>query len=159
MQRLCQHWKQPNGIHWYHFHLQISHKAAKSMAKLISQSCGELQLAVCFSRGDGAIWRPLKHSWTSDKPQKQNQSKNSLGNFQYQYLPKLLVNVYSYCLMVKSVLLYAWKQAFLKSGHIYIVIQLIMDWRIYQIVYSKRLCFSNILKKNYWCGEGIWLPY
>ena len=38
-----------------HFYLHISHKAAKSMAKLISQSCGELQLAVCLSKGDGAI--------------------------------------------------------------------------------------------------------
>ena len=28
--------------------------------------------------------------------------KSSPGNFQYQYLPELLVNVYSYCLMVKS---------------------------------------------------------
>ena len=30
-------------------------------------------------------------------------SKSSSGNFQYQYLAELLVNVYSYCLMVKSV--------------------------------------------------------
>ena len=30
-------------------------------------------------------------------------SKSSPGNFQHQYLPKLLVNVYSYHLMVKSV--------------------------------------------------------
>ena len=30
-------------------------------------------------------------------------NKSSPGNFQHQYLPKLLVNVNSYCLMVKSV--------------------------------------------------------
>ena len=30
-------------------------------------------------------------------------SKSSPGNFQHQYLAELLVNVYSYCLMVKSV--------------------------------------------------------
>ena len=30
-------------------------------------------------------------------------SKGSPGNFQHQYLAELLVNVYSYCLMVKSV--------------------------------------------------------
>ena len=42
-------------IHWCHLLLYISHKATKSMAKLISQSCGELQLAVCLSREDGAI--------------------------------------------------------------------------------------------------------
>ena len=35
------------------FHLQISHKEAKSMAKL-SQLCGKLQLALCLSSGDGA---------------------------------------------------------------------------------------------------------
>ena len=33
-------------------------------------------------------------------------SKSSLGNFQHQYLAELLVNVYSYCLMVKSVSCY-----------------------------------------------------
>ena len=49
------------------------HKATKSMAKLITQPCGELQLAVCLSRGDGAIYKDhaLKHLWTSNKPQKQ----------------------------------------------------------------------------------------
>ena len=30
-------------------------KITKSMAKLISQSCGELQPAICLSRGDGNI--------------------------------------------------------------------------------------------------------
>ena len=40
-----------NGV----FHLHKSHKAAKSMAKLISQLCGELQLAVCWSRGEETI--------------------------------------------------------------------------------------------------------
>ena len=35
----------------------------------------------------------------SDKPQKQA----TANNFQHQYLAKLLVNVYSYCLMVKKV--------------------------------------------------------
>ena len=30
-------------------------------------------------------------------------SKSSPGNFQHQYLAELLVNMYSYCLMVKSV--------------------------------------------------------
>ena len=30
-------------------------------------------------------------------------NKSSPGNFQHQYLAELLVNVYSYCLMVKSV--------------------------------------------------------
>ena len=34
---------------------------------------------------------------------KPHYSKSNLGNFQHQYLPELLVNVYNYCLMVKSV--------------------------------------------------------
>ena len=33
----------------------MSHKAAKSMAKLISELCGDSQLAVCLPREDGAI--------------------------------------------------------------------------------------------------------
>ena len=33
----------------------IYHKAAKAMAKPISQSSSELQPAVCLSRGEGAI--------------------------------------------------------------------------------------------------------
>ena len=49
------HQNQPNGIRWCHFHLHISHKAVKSMAKLISQSCGELQPGVCLPRGYAAI--------------------------------------------------------------------------------------------------------
>ena len=35
-------------IAWCHFQLHVSHKAAKSMGKLISQSCGTIQLAVCL---------------------------------------------------------------------------------------------------------------
>ena len=38
-----------------------------------------------------------------DKPQKQATAKAARGNFQHQYLAELLVTVYSYCLMVKSV--------------------------------------------------------
>ena len=49
------HQNKPNGIHWCHFHHHISHKAVKSMARLISQSCGELQPAVCLPRGYAAI--------------------------------------------------------------------------------------------------------
>ena len=53
----------------------MSHKTNKSLAKLISQSCGELYLAICLSRGYGAIWRQPEHLWTSDKPQKQATAK------------------------------------------------------------------------------------
>ena len=37
------------------FELYISQNVAKSMANVTSQSCGDLQLAVCLSRQDGAI--------------------------------------------------------------------------------------------------------
>ena len=43
--------KKPNSIHWCHFHLHISNKVAKSVAKLINQLCGKLQPAMCLSRG------------------------------------------------------------------------------------------------------------
>ena len=56
-------------FHWCHFHLHISHKAAKSIAKLVIHLCGELQPAICLSRGDGVIYKPPKHLWTTDKPQ------------------------------------------------------------------------------------------
>ena len=58
--------KQGNDYHWCHFHLHMSHKAAISMAKLISQYCGDSQLAVCLSEEDGAIERLLEHSWMPD---------------------------------------------------------------------------------------------
>ena len=76
------------------------------MAKHTShdQSCGELQPAVCLSRGYVAIWRPPEHLWTSDKSEKQATAKAAeVYNFQHRYLPELLVNVYSYCLTMKSV--------------------------------------------------------
>ena len=79
----------------------MSQKAAKRMSKLISQLCVELQPAICLSRrygafeGDPSTHRHLTSSET-------NHSKSSLGNF-HQYLAELLVNVYSYHLVVKSV--------------------------------------------------------
>ena len=39
----------------------------KFMASLISQLCGDSLLAVFLSRQDGAIYKPPKHSWTSDR--------------------------------------------------------------------------------------------
>ena len=41
------------------------------------------------------------HLWMSNKLQTSH-SKSSLGNFQHQLLPKLLVNVYSHHLIMKS---------------------------------------------------------
>ena len=69
-------------IHWCHFHLHISHKAAKSMTKLISQLCGELQPAVCLSRGCGG--QPFKGdlstpTWTAQKQATAKAAQETFG--------------------------------------------------------------------------------
>ena len=72
------------------------------MAELISQLCGQLQPAVCLSR----ICSHLKATCTVVdvwQASETSHRKSSPGNFQHQYLAELLVNVYSYRLMVKSV--------------------------------------------------------
>ena len=51
------------------------------MAKHTSQSCDELQPAVCLSRGYVAIWKPPEHSWTSDRPEKQATAKAARVTF------------------------------------------------------------------------------
>ena len=51
-------------------------------------------------------WSHLKTTWALVdvwQAWKTSHSKNRLDNFQQQYLPELLVNMYSYHLMVKSV--------------------------------------------------------
>ena len=120
-------------------YIHISHKAVKSMAKLNDQLCGELWLAVCLL----CHLKTTEHSWTSDKPQRQASAKYRLEKFhnQHQYLRELLVNLYSCCLMVKSVpcccvrvrqlfsnpviILYEWLlqfQGFMPSDALYIII-------------------------------------
>ena len=54
-----------------------AHKAAKSLAKLINQSCGELRLVVCLS----SHLKTTKYSWTSNKPQKQALAKAVWATF------------------------------------------------------------------------------
>ena len=55
--------KQPNGINQGCFELQLSQNVAKSILNITSQSCNfNFLSAVCFSRQDGAIYRPSKHS-------------------------------------------------------------------------------------------------
>ena len=86
-----------------------------------------------------------------NKPQQSSQ-----GNFQHQYMPQLLVNVYSYRLMVKKcvLLLCAWKASFLKSGHIYVCINVMYIYMYhtymkyiarYQLGYHKAyiLCYNQ----------------
>ena len=60
------------------------------------------QLSVCQGDVEPFKGDPSTHGCQTslrNKPQK----KSSLGNFQHQYLTELLVNVHSYCLMVKIV--------------------------------------------------------
>ena len=77
-------------------------KAAKSMVKLISQSCGELQqLSACqgdMETFEGALSTSGYLISLRNKPQQKQP-----GQLSAQYLAELLVNVYSYHLMMKSV--------------------------------------------------------
>ena len=103
-QRVCQHWKQPNGVHWCHFHFHISHKVAKSMVKLTSQLSGDLQLHGCLLVQ--GRWSHLKTTWARMdvwQASETSRSRDTLANFQHQYSPELLVNVPSYHVMVESV--------------------------------------------------------
>ena len=93
-----------------HFLLYISNKTAKSMAKLTSQSYGNLQLAACLSSRDGAktSCNKLNAAWATF----------SINTFKLL----CLVNVYGYCVMVKMCtccLSCMWKAAILKSSHVY----------------------------------------
>ena len=81
---------------------QINPLTNSPASHVIIYSC----LSVCLSREDGAIERPPKHQQTSDKPQKQATAKAAraiFGTNTYLQLPELLVNVYSYQVMVKGV--------------------------------------------------------
>ena len=64
------------------------------MAKLINQLFDELQPAV-------SLMEPTEDHQNTHGCLTSLRNKNNLGNFQHQYLPELLVNVYSYCVMVK----------------------------------------------------------
>ena len=85
------------------FHHYISHKAAKSMAKLISQSLWWITAGCVLVKricSHVKVTRALVDVWQASET---SHSKSNLGNFQHQYLPKLLVNVCSCRLMMKSV--------------------------------------------------------
>ena len=79
------------------------------MAKLISQSCGESQLADCLSREDGVNWRPSKHSWISDRLEKEAWVKADCSTFSsFKHIRMLLVHWCSYQMAMKSV---SWNSA------------------------------------------------
>ena len=70
------------------------------MPKLINQSCGDNSLLARSICSHLKVTRTLMDVWQASKT---SHSKSSPGNFQHQYLAELLVNMCSYCLMVKSV--------------------------------------------------------
>ena len=94
--------KQPNGIKWWYFYLHLSHKVAKSMAKTH-------QWVIWWSTASFLLvkwrWSYLKSTRVLvdiRQSSETSHNKNNLGIFQHQYLAELLVNVCSYCLMIKS---------------------------------------------------------
>ena len=60
-------------------------------------------LSACQGEMEPLIQRPPKHSWMSYKPQKQATVKVVWVIFSINTWSELLVNVYGYCLMVKSI--------------------------------------------------------
>ena len=61
--------------------LKLSQNIAKSMAYIINQSCGDFQQDGCLYKPTSDIqWTP-KHSWSSDRPQKQASTKADPSTF------------------------------------------------------------------------------
>ena len=99
------------------------------------------------------IWTHLKATralvdiWQASET---SHSKSSQGNFQHQYWPEVLVNVYSYCLMVKSVsrcCVRGRRLFFNPVTHIYIY--------IYIYIYICILYGSKFLWDNIFVNFGI----
>ena len=76
-------------------------------------------------------------------------SKSSLGNVQHQYLAELLVNVYSYCLMVKSVSCYCVHGSRLFSNPVTYIIS--------QYLYMTLQWFFEILDIMWFIHSILWL--
>ena len=73
-----------------------------------------------------------------------NKPQQSLGKLHYKYLPKLLVNVYSCCLMEKSVSCCYGVEG--KSDHIYRVSLFYgMEWNILQHYFPERNNCSTLI--------------
>ena len=64
----CKNFLWPNGFNSGRFQLHMSQNVATSMPSLTSQSCSDSLPAVCQFGQVGAIYRPLKHPWTLDRP-------------------------------------------------------------------------------------------
>ena len=99
----------------------ISFKVAKSMVNLTSNMViysGCLLVQVRHSHLKTT--QPLMNIWQALET---SHSKSNLGNFQHQYLPEILVNVYSYHVIVKVChTVVCMKAGFPQSSHTYIYI-------------------------------------
>ena len=98
--------KQSNDISRYHFQLHILHKAAKSKAKLIHQPV--MWYIYGLQPSYACPGEPFKDDPGTLKCLTSFRTRNCKswpGNLQHKYLPRLLVNVYSYQMVVKSICL------------------------------------------------------
>ena len=61
--------------------IKLSQNVAKSMVYIINQSYGDFQQGGCLYKPTSGIqWTP-RHTWTSDRPQKQASAKADLSTF------------------------------------------------------------------------------
>ena len=96
-QRLCQQWKQSNGI--CHFTSTYNAKQLNPWPNsLASHVLNYSRLSACQGKMESS-----KDHLSTCEHLTSLRNKRSLGNFQCQYLAKLLVNVYSHHLMMKCV--------------------------------------------------------
>ena len=96
--------KQPNGPF---SPSHITHVATKQLNPWPSSSASCVVnyrlLSACQGNMEPFKGYPSTHGHLKSLRNKPQQIKRSVGNFQHRYLTELLVNVYSYHLMVKSV--------------------------------------------------------
>ena len=94
----------------------VSHNTTKQLnpSPTSPASCVAGWLLVQGRSSHSKITHAFMDIWQNSET---SHSKSSLGNYQHWYLADMLANVYSYCVMVKSVsycMLHAWKPGFLK---------------------------------------------
>ena len=104
---------------WCRLLLYMSHKAAISMANIISQWCGDLQLGEWVSDCQGEMETFEDHP--SIQPSETSHSKKQLGSISAATMPVRTIN---YCVQLsfdgEKCSLHAWELAFVKSNHKYL---------------------------------------
>ena len=99
--------------------------------------------------------RALVDIWQASET---SHNKSSLGNFQHGYLPELLVNVYSYCLLVKSV---SWCHVcgrWLFSNLVTIRFQIIFTY-YFRMQYLFLTYYAHKITCASFCTKLAWLLY